>query len=324
MYEPISDQGPRPEPVSQPPLSGGTGRTPRRKRGVWMSGLALLLSLAAVGMSAISLFLTLRLERQEDLLEEQLPITFQYGDRTLVAQEGVPVNPYDPDAFALDSRGRVTYPQARTGVDVSVYQQDIDWQAVAADGIDFAMVRLGYRGYTEGGLMMDERFEANIQGALDAGLEVGIYFFSQAITPQEAQAEAAFVLNAIRNYEVTYPVAFDWEPIASDYTARTSGLTGEDLTQCALAFCQEIQAAGYTPAIYFNQDLGYLHYDLGELEGQTLWLAEYGSRPDFYYAFDLWQYTHTGQVAGIQGDVDLNLDLRGLGDFEDLEQQDAA
>ena len=304
-----------PNPIPRPESAGGAGRSPRRGGG-WVSALALALSIAAVGMSAAALFLTLRLDRQEAQLEEQLPITFQYGDRTLVAQEGVPVNPYDRDAFVLDDRGRLSYAvdgiSARTGVDVSVYQQDIDWQAVAADGVDFAMIRLGYRGYTEGGLMMDEKFEENIQGALDAGLEVGIYFFSQAVTPQEAQAEAAFVLNAIRDYEVTYPVAFDWEPITGDHAARTSGLSGETLTQCALAFCAEIEEAGYTPAVYFNQDLGYLHYDLGELDGQTLWLAEYGSRPDFYYAFHLWQYTHTGQVAGIQGDVDLNLDLRPL------------
>ena len=95
--------------------------------------------------------------------------------------------------------------------------------------------------------MMDERFEENIQGALDAGLEVGIYFFSQAVTPQEAQAEAAFVLNAIRDYEVTYPVAFDWEPITGDHAARTSGLSGETLTQCALAFCAEIERRAIPP-----------------------------------------------------------------------------
>ena len=181
---------------------------------------------------------------------------------------------------------------------------------MAADGIDFAIIRLGYRGYTEGGLMMDERFQANIQGALDAGLEVGVYFFSQAITPQEAEAEAAFVLNAVEDYEITYPIAFDWEPITGGQTARTDGLTGEMLTQCAAAFCAKVAEAGYEPAVYFNQDLGYLHYDLRELTDYTLWLAEYDTKPDFYYHFDLWQYTHTGTVAGIQGNVDLNLDLQ--------------
>ena len=278
------------------------------QRSGWMAKTALTLAVLALILAGAALYLVLR----EELAPE--PETFQYGGQTLVAEEGMPRNPYDRESFSLDERGRVTYAaegrSAKTGVDVSFYQQDIDWQAVAADGIDFAIIRLGYRGYTEGGLMMDERFQANIQGALDAGLEVGVYFFSQAITPQEAEAEAAFVLNAVEDYEITYPIAFDWEPITGGQTARTDGLTGEMLTQCAAAFCAKVAEAGYESAVYFNQDLGYLHYDLRELTDYTLWLAEYDTKPDFYYHFDLWQYTHTGTVAGIQGNVDLNLDLQ--------------
>ena len=278
------------------------------QRSGWMAKTALTLAVLALILAGAALYLVLR----EELAPE--PETFQYGGQTLVAEEGMPRNPYDRENFSLDERGRVTYAaegrSAKTGVDVSFYQQDIDWQAVAADGIDFAIIRLGYRGYTEGGLMMDERFQANIQGALDAGLEVGVYFFSQAITPQEAEAEAAFVLNAVEDYEITYPIAFDWEPITGGQTARTDGLTGEMLTQCAAAFCAKVAEAGYESAVYFNQDLGYLHYDLRELTDYTLWLAEYDTKPDFYYHFDLWQYTHTGTVAGIQGNVDLNLDLQ--------------
>ena len=274
----------------------------------WVGIAALILAALALILGGTALYLVLR----EELAPE--PITFQYGDQTLVAMEGMPLNPYDRESFSLDERGRVVYEKdgrrARTGIDVSFYQQDIDWQAVAGDGIDFAIIRLGYRGYTEGGLMMDEQFEANIQGALDAGLEVGVYFFSQAVTPQEAEAEAAFVLNAIEGYPVTYPIAFDWEPIAAGQNARTDGLTGEVLTQCAAAFCTRIAKAGYEPAVYFNQDMGYLHYDLRELADYNLWLAEYDQKPDFFYRFDLWQYTHTGTVAGIEGNVDLNLDLR--------------
>ncbi len=277
----------------------------RKQTKNWLGIAAMVLAVLAIVMAGSALYLVLR----EELAPE--PETFQYGDQTLLAMEDMPRNPYDREAFSLDEKGRVIYEkdgvQAKTGVDVSFYQQEIDWQAVAADGIDFAIIRLGYRGYTEGGLMMDERFEANIQGALDAGLEVGIYFFSQAITPQEAEAEAAFVLNAIEDYQVTGPIAFDWEPITSGQNARTDGLTGEMLTQCAGAFCAKVAQAGYEPAVYFNQDLGYLHYDLRELTDYTLWLAEYDHKPDFYYHFDLWQYTHTGTVAGIEGNVDLNL-----------------
>ena len=275
----------------------------------WMSPLALVLAGAALAMSGAALYFSLREEP-----EPPEPETFQYGGQTLVAVEGLARNGYDREGFFLDEKGRIAYEKdgrrARTGVDVSFYQQEIDWQAVAGDGIDFAIIRLGYRGYTEGGLMMDERFEANVQAAVEAGLEVGVYFFSQAVTPQEAEAEAAFVLNAIEGYGVAGPIAFDWEPITSGQNARTDGMTGEMLTQCAAAFCNKVAQEGYEAAVYFNQDLGYLHYDLRELSDYTLWLAEYDTKPDFYYHFDLWQYTHTGTVAGIEGNVDLNLDLR--------------
>lgn len=284
-------------------ISGGQQGQTGKRLGI----AALVVSVIAMAVAGVALYLVL----SERLAPE--PETFQYGGQTLVAMEGMPRNPYAPEDFSIDERGRVTYEKdgisAKTGVDVSFYQQDIDWQAVAADGIDFAIIRLGYRGYTEGGLMMDERFETNVQGALDAGLEVGVYFFSQAITPEEAEAEAAFVLHAIEDYEITGPIAFDWEPITSGQNARTDGMTGEVLTQCAKAFCAQVAQGGYEPAAYFNQDLGYLHYDLRELTDYTLWLAEYDQKPDFYYHFDLWQYTHTGTVAGIEGNVDLNLML---------------
>lgn len=283
-------------------ISGG--RLPRRFFGGRMGKLALavlILALAAAGLYAA-------------LGGWREPAVFQYGNQTLTALEGMAVNPYDREDFTVDQRGRVVYERdgrrAKTGIDVSVYQQEIDWQAVAADGVEFAILRLGYRGYTEGGLIMDGSFAANLQGAKDAGLEVGVYFFSQAVTPEEAEAEADFVIDALGGCELSYPVAFDWEPITGSQEARTNGLTGETLTQCAAAFCARIREAGYEPAVYFNQDLGYLRYDLREVEDSVLWLAEYDAVPDFYYYFDLWQYTHTGTVAGIEGNVDLNLDLR--------------
>jgi GH25 family lysozyme M1 (1,4-beta-N-acetylmuramidase) len=213
-----------------------------------------------------------------------------------------------------EDTGRVSYwtdyHRARVGVDVSYYQGEIDWQAVAEDGIDFAILRLGYRGYTEGGLLSDSRFQYNLQGAAQAGLEVGVYFFSQALTPEEAQEEADFVAQALSGYALDYPVVFDWEYIISGDAARTDNATGETVTQCARAFCDRIQSLGYEAAVYFNQDMGYLTLDLAELSDVTLWLAEYDDAPDFYYDFDLWQYTETGSVAGISGAVDLNLDMR--------------
>ncbi len=242
------------------------------------------------------------------------PITFSYRDRILEAKEGVPVNQYDPAGFHVDQRGRVSYEQegrqACAGIDVSFYQGEIDWAAVAADGVEFAIIRLGYRGYTQGGLNLDSRYEENIQGALDAGLDVGIYFFSQAVSEEEAAAEADFILKNLDGYgaeSIKYPVVFDWEPITPGKEARTDGMDGETLTRCAAAFCRRVREAGYTPAVYFNQDMGYLTYDLAQLTEFSFWLAEYDEKPDFYYGFDMWQYTHTGTVEGIQGSVDWNL-----------------
>ena len=305
----------------EPPRQRRGVPSPRRPGGSWTSRLALVFSLIAMVLAGITLYLILsgRNQEPEEPPAPPEPLTIQFGGRAVEVLEGMPTRPYDHADFTLDEKGRVVYEKdgvrARTGIDVSFYQADIDWPAVAADGIDFAILRLGYRGYTQGGLMMDSLFEQNLQGALDAGLEVGVYFFSQAITPREAEMEADYVISALNGRALSYPIAFDWETVdASD--ARTNGMVGPELTQCARAFCERIQAAGYTPAVYFNQHLGYLYYDLRELTEFTLWLAEYDSQPDFYYHFDLWQYSHTGKVAGILNDkgepvnVDLDLDLR--------------
>lgn len=321
-WEVVEEQDPQPpeEPEYQPPARPRRRypqeTPPRRSGGNGLARLALAVSVLALIVAGASLFLTLRggEETVEPPPAPPEPVTFRFGDRTMTPLDGMPVNPYDREAFSLDARGRVSYEKdgkrAKTGVDVSTYQKDIDWQAAAADGIDFAILRLGYRGYTEGGLFMDETFYQNLQGAADAGLEIGVYFFSQAVTPEEAEAEAAYVLNAIEGYEITYPITFDWEPVSPGQGARTDSLDNDTLTRCAAAFCAKVEGAGYTAAVYFNQSLGYLRYDLRELTEYVLWLAEYDNKPDFYYHFDLWQYTHTGQVAGIEGDVDLDLDLR--------------
>ena len=305
---------PRPRrraPETPPPRP----RQSARRGGNGLSMAALVISLLALIAACAALFLTLREEPEpEPAAPPEEPVTFRFGDRLMTPLEGMALNPYERDAFTLDEKGRVTYERdgkrARTGVDVSAYQQEIDWAAVAEDGIDFAILRLGYRGYTEGGLFMDQTFARNLQGAAAAGLDVGVYFFSQAITPEEARQEADYVLSAVEGHELACPVAFDWEPISAGNDARTDGLDNDTLTRCAAAFCERVRDAGLQPAVYFNQSLGYLRYDLRELTEYNLWLAEYDTKPDFYYHFDLWQYTHTGQVAGIEGNVDLDLDLR--------------
>ena len=156
-----------------------------------------------------------------------------------------------------------------------------------------------------------------VERGLAAGLDVGVYFFSQATSVLEAEEEADFVLAAVRGYPIKYPVAFDWEFI-DGAEARTDGMDGDTVTQCAAAFCELVSVAGYTPMVYFNQELGYRFYQLDQLDASQFWLAEYDTKPDFFYDFEMWQYTSSGRVAGISGDVDLNLRFFRDGSKDDL------
>ena len=212
---------------------------------------------------------------------------------------------YTPDAGNLVSYTGTAY-TAQQGVDVSYFQGEIDWQAVADDGVEFAMIRAGYRGYTDGVINIDQNFTKNAQGALDAGLEIGLYFFSQAISEDEAVEEARWLLEAAKKFDVTLPLVFDWETIG-EAAARTDGVTGSQMTACAQAFCSEIRAGGHEPGVYFNRWQGCYDYNLGKLTGAQLWLSADDVADDWYYAHSFWQYTYTGKVAGIEGDVDRNL-----------------
>ena len=162
---------------------------------------------------------------------------------------------------------------------------------MAGANIDFAYIRLGYRGYTEGGLFEDPYFKRNVEGALKNDLEAGVYFFSQAISVEEAVEEANFVLDRIGKYNITLPIVFDWEKIEGE--GRANNLDPAVLTDCAIAFCDTVKAAGYDAAVYFNRYLGYYAYDLSKLTDYKFWLAVPGDFPDFYYATDIWQYTFT-------------------------------
>ncbi len=220
----------------------------------------------------------------------------------------LPMNTYDPDGF-YEKNGIRYYDAAGVtgipGIDVSAYQPQIDWQQVKEAGIEFAMIRVGYRGYQTGKLDLDDCFLSHIQGALDAGLQVGVYFFSQALTPEEAVEEAEFVLTWIEGYDITYPVVFDWEEVEGQ--ARTDDMNMLMLTACAEAFCETVEEAGYEAAVYFNQAYGYQQLNLVSLRDYTFWLAEYSEAPVFYHHFQLWQYTNEGTVAGIEGPVDMNI-----------------
>lgn len=192
------------------------------------------------------------------------------------------------------------------GVDISKYQEYIDFNKVKKAGIDFCMVRVGARGYGTGQLVLDEYFHENMKRATDAGLALGVYFFSQAITEEEAIEEANMVLEQIEAYNVTYPVAFDMEYIEND-KARVEQLTKKEKTAIAIAFLDTIKAAGYTPIIYGKKEWLIQKIDLTKLEDYDVWLAQYEDIPEYPYQFSMWQYTNKGTVDGISGKVDLNI-----------------
>ena len=248
-------------------------------------------------------------------LQQLFPDTYVYMGKQGISfaplSEDLQPHSYDWAGLSTEN-GRYSYTapdgtKALTGVDVSTYNGDIDWAAVKADGISFAMIRLGFRGYGESGkLVLDDKFLQNIQGATQAGLDVGVYFFSQAITVEEAVEEAEFVLSALKDYSITYPVVFDLETIEYD-AARTDDLTVETANQVTQAFCQTIAQAGYQPMIYGNVAWLMDWVDLKQLTEYDVWLAQYQSTPTYPYQFHMWQYSHQGTVAGIEGNVDLNL-----------------
>lgn len=226
-------------------------------------------------------------------------------------QESVAVNSYHGRDFTTDGN-YVNYigegVKAIQGIDVSYYQGEIDWAAVRRAGISFAILRAGYRGWGEDGtLKADERFAQNLAGAKAAGLEVGVYFFSQAVTPEEAAQEAEYALSLIDGAELELPVYFDWEHISMEQEARTNAVALDTLTDLCLAFIEPIRSAGYQPGLYFYRSLGYFAYDFSRLEGVDFWLAAVGEEPAFYYAFDMWQYSYTATVPGISAAVDLDL-----------------
>ena len=228
----------------------------------------------------------------------------------VVPEEDVPKNTLKKDDFATDPDGNITYVggeyKASRGVDVSEYQGDIDWQAVYDSGVRFALLRAGGRYYGSGELYSDDKFLENLEGARSAGLQVGAYFFSQAISAAEAREEARYVLQLIGERELDLPVFFDWERV-EDANARTNALDNETLTECAVTFCEEIKTAGFEPGVYVYNGTGYYGYDLSCLQDYMLWCASVGSYPYFYYAHNVWQYSFRGAVPGINVECDLNM-----------------
>lgn len=218
----------------------------------------------------------------------------------------IPKNEFRAEEFVPDGN-RISYIGTRTaqfGIDVSAHQGQIDWAAVRQDGVEFAFLRIGYRGYSAGGIYPDERFAENLRGAQENGIAVGVYFFSQAISTAEAVEEAEFVLEMLDGAATELPIVLDWERVDS---GRSANMDAATLNDCAAAFLRTVTQAGYSAALYFNQEFGYRMFRLSDYPDISFWLAEYDAYPSFAYAFTFWQYSNEGHVAGIETAVDLNL-----------------
>ncbi len=230
-------------------------------------------------------------------------------------QEGIRLNSYSEDNLVKTENGELQYMQgekviSHKGIDVSYHQGEIDWKKVAEDGVEFAVLRVGLRGYGTGKVAVDTQFENNIKGALANDIKVGVYFYSQSVNEEEVMEEARLVLEQIAPYKVTGPVVYDAERVDG---ARTSELTRKERTDMAVTFCEVVKEAGYRPMIYLNMDVAFTMLELERLEDYDKWLAHYGTEMYYPYDYKMWQYSQTGTVAGIKGDVDLNIS------FEDWE-----
>lgn len=240
----------------------------------------------------------------------------------------IPLCPYD--LSRLTKRGGFMHYEgedtaSKVGIDVSYFQGDIDWEKVKESGVDFAMIRIGYRGYESGAIKLDKKFDEYMTGAAKAGIDTGVYFFSQAVSESEAASEAEFVISHLKGYDVTYPVVFDWEIIGEE-SARTNDIPVRILTDCTVRFCSDIASAGYKPMIYTNTRQALVHIDMSELTEYDIWLAEYDDKPSYPYDFKIWQYASDAIVPGIENEVDVNISFVDYshGDEENTSQAETS
>ena len=236
------------------------------------------------------------------------------NELTASVEETEPLLPYSTlqaESFGFNGNFK-TYEDDSTdgmiGIDVSDLQLWIDWETVATSPVEFAILRAGYRGYEDGSLHQDQYLEYNLETATACGLDVGLYFFSQAVTTDEAIEEAELVLTALNGRSIDMPVFFDWEYVDSD-TSRTQSMASSEIMACANAFCETIERSGYEAGIYFSTSMGLDCYNLPELQSYAFWVAEYSDSLSFPYHADCWQYSSTGTIPGTEDDMIVDLDL---------------
>ena len=220
-------------------------------------------------------------------------------------------NNYSHSDFAVSDNGMMEYVgdsdvQIAHVIDVSKHQGVVDWQTVADAGVEYAMIRVGFRGYGSGAIVTDDYFEDNIQGALKAGIKVGVYFYTQAIDADEGREEAEFVIDAISPYKIELPVAIDVER-PDDSTARGNQISREVRTEAVKTFCECIDEAGYEPMIYGGTNTFAEMLDIKEVYNYPVWYAFYNNYMYYPYPVRMWQYSTDGAVPGIKVNVDMNV-----------------
>lgn len=210
--------------------------------------------------------------------------------------------------YSFDSEGRLSTGSGVLGIDVSKWNGSINWQAVKDSGVSFVIIRCGFRGSSEGALVEDANFRTNIQGATNAGLKVGVYFFTQAVNEVEAVEEASMVLNQIQGYNISYPVYLDVEPSGG----RGDSIDAGTRTAVCQAFCKTIANSGYKSGIYANKTWLGSKINTASLTNYKIWLAQYAAAPSYTATrYDMWQYSSKGSVSGISGNVDMNISYLG-------------
>lgn len=222
----------------------------------------------------------------------------------------IPKNNYDFTSL-VNSGGKMKYLSdgkdvSFLGIDVSKYQDDIDFERLKEQDIDFCMIRVGSRGYKTGALSMDDNFETNFTRANEAGMDIGLYFFSQAINEDEAREEANMVINALNMRKITYPIAIDFESVDNDIS-RIDTLDKNERLLIVQAFINRINEAGYKAMVYGDKEFLLKKIDVSKLVNCNIWLSEEEDIPDYPYMYSMWQYTQEGEVYGINGPVDMNI-----------------
>ncbi|MCR5607919.1 MAG: hypothetical protein K6G26_02515 [Lachnospiraceae bacterium] len=267
-------------------------------------------------------------DKAEDMkaVEKKPAYTFKSGENNTKWLANVNTNSYKKANLKTKGGYKYYYEDGQVvsnvGIDVSAHQGTINWKKVKDAGVEFAMIRVGFRGYGKGKLVIDSYYKKNIEGALANGINVGVYFFSSAITVKEAIEEAELTLQCIRDYNITYPVAFDTE-FVPDETARmnTCSMTNKLRTDMCIAFCERVRIAGYTPMVYACKSWLTDALQLSRLNSYDIWYARYNDTPDYPYSYTIWQFSESGSVPGINTKVDMNVGFKNYTAIKLAEEQ---